>query len=97
MILFARGEFHTRQTLTPITGKREAKSTRLAGTVKGRYSRIVGSGNAYKGHVNLGFNRGTLFPDLHRVLAGTGKLVRRPCCASSNSSSASRAAASQPM
>jgi hypothetical protein len=31
---------------------------------------------AYSGHVNLGFNRGALLPDPHRVLAGTGKLIR---------------------
>lgn len=27
-------------------------------------------------YVNLGFNKGTLLPDPHRVLAGTGKLIR---------------------
>jgi len=30
----------------------------------------------YSSYVNLGFNRGALLPDPHRVLAGTGKLNR---------------------
>jgi hypothetical protein len=31
---------------------------------------------AYKGHVNLGFNRGALLPDPNGILAGTGKAIR---------------------
>ena len=31
---------------------------------------------AYRGHVNLGFNRGAELPDPHRVLRGTGKSIR---------------------
>jgi len=30
----------------------------------------------YRTHVNLGFNRGALLPDPHRVLAGSGKMIR---------------------
>lgn len=30
----------------------------------------------YTNHVNLGFNKGTLLPDPHQLLAGTGKLIR---------------------
>lgn len=30
----------------------------------------------YKGHLNLGFNKGTLLDDPHQLLAGTGKLIR---------------------
>jgi hypothetical protein len=30
----------------------------------------------YSNHVNLGFNKGTLLPDPHQLLAGTGKLIR---------------------
>jgi hypothetical protein len=31
---------------------------------------------AYKGHVNLGFNRGASLPDPNRVLSGNGKSIR---------------------
>ncbi len=31
---------------------------------------------AYKGHVNLGFNRGALLRDPNKVLTGTGKSIR---------------------
>ena len=31
---------------------------------------------AYPNYVNLGFNRGAELPDPHRVLTGTGKLIR---------------------
>lgn len=30
----------------------------------------------YASHVNLGFNRGTLLPDPHKLLTGTGNLIR---------------------
>ena len=30
----------------------------------------------YSGHVNLGLNRGSILPDPHHVLEGTGKMVR---------------------
>jgi len=30
----------------------------------------------YTGHLNLGFNKGTLLDDPHRLLVGTGKLIR---------------------
>jgi hypothetical protein len=30
----------------------------------------------YTSHLNLGFNRGTLLPDPHRLLTGTGSLIR---------------------
>lgn len=30
----------------------------------------------YTNHLNLGFNKGTLIPDPHSLLTGTGKLIR---------------------
>ena len=30
----------------------------------------------YTAHLNLGFNKGTLLHDPHKILAGTGKLIR---------------------
>jgi hypothetical protein len=30
----------------------------------------------YTSHVNLGFNKGTLLPDPHKLLTGTGNLIR---------------------
>lgn len=30
----------------------------------------------YTNHLNLGFNKGTLIPDPHQLLTGTGKLIR---------------------
>ena len=30
----------------------------------------------YTGHLNLGFNKGTLLDDPHQLLVGTGKLIR---------------------
>lgn len=30
----------------------------------------------YKSHLNLGFNKGTLLTDPHKLLKGTGKLIR---------------------
>lgn len=30
----------------------------------------------YSGHLNLGFNKGTLLPDPHKLLTGTGTLIR---------------------
>ncbi len=30
----------------------------------------------YTGHLNLGFNKGTLINDPHKLLTGTGKLIR---------------------
>jgi len=30
----------------------------------------------YTEHMNLGFNKGTLLPDPHKLLKGTGKLIR---------------------
>jgi len=30
----------------------------------------------YTAHLNLGFNKGTLLPDPHQLLQGTGKLIR---------------------
>jgi DNA-3-methyladenine glycosylase I len=38
----------------------------------------------YRGHVNLGFNRGALLPDPNRLLAGDGKLIRHVTIGSEN-------------
>lgn len=32
--------------------------------------------NIYSNHLNLGFNKGTLISDPHKLLAGTGNLIR---------------------
>lgn len=32
--------------------------------------------NIYSNHLNLGFNKGTLIKDPHKLLAGTGNLIR---------------------
>lgn len=32
--------------------------------------------NIYSNHLNLGFNKGTIIPDPHKLMTGTGNLIR---------------------